>query len=120
MKKKIVYLALDEDEIKFASESKSEVNNYIENQAYEARARAMEELGIDDDETEEQLQRAELYASMEGYFLDKTKVNITGLDEDDEVELDNGTEIRVGDILDKLDEDEDDDYDEEFEDDGEK
>ena len=41
------------------------------------------------------------------------RVNITGLDENDDVTLDNGTEINIGDILEKLnaaDEDEDDEY----------
>ena len=42
MSKMIVYLAMDEDEIEFASEDREDVRNYIENYAYEARERAMQ------------------------------------------------------------------------------
>lgn len=102
---------MDEDEIEFASEDKKEVKNYIENYAYEARGRAMEELCIDDDATPEQLARADLYAVTEGDFLTLAKVNITGLDENDEVTLEDGTELSVGDILEKLNSDDNDDED---------
>ncbi len=112
MTRLIVYLAMDTDgEIKFASEDREDVEAYIDNYGYEARDRAMQELGMDEDADEKDLAEAEFYAGTEGDFLELHQVNISGLDENDEVTLEDGTELSVGDILEKLNSDDNDDED---------
>lgn len=67
-----IYVVMNEGEVAYASTDKESANAYADTQGFEARARVLEEWGNDDPS------------------------------EDDTVELPDGTEIEVSEILEKL------------------
>ena len=67
-----IYVVMNEGEVAYASIDKESANAYADTQGFEARARVLEEWGNDDPS------------------------------EDDTVELPDGTEIEVSEILEKL------------------
>ena len=101
MKYNTVYIVINEGEVEYASEDKEEAEAYADTKGYEARERVLNEWG-NDDPSEKDIADADLQAGIDGDFYEVEKVNISGKSEDDTIELSDGTEIDVSDILEKL------------------
>ncbi len=103
MKYKIVYLIIKESDVVYASEDKESANGYAEEKNYKARIRVLKEWSIDDP-TNKDIAEADYQVGYDGDFHEVKKVDISNLTEDDTIEIDDGTEIHVSDILENLDE----------------
>lgn len=101
MKYNTVYIVINEGEVAYASEDKEDAEAYADTKGYEARKRVLNEWG-NDDPSDEDIGEADLQAGMDGDFYEVEKVNISGKSEDDTIELSDGIEINVSDILEKL------------------
>lgn len=101
MKYKNVYIVINEGEIAFASTDRDEAKGYAETQEYINRDEVLERWG-NEDPTEENLAEAVFQAGYDNGCYDVEKVDITGLSEDDTITTQDGTEIDVSDILEKL------------------
>ena len=93
-----IYVVMNEGEVAYASTDKESANAYADTQGFEARARVLEEWG-NDDPSEDDIAEADLQA---GDYYEVVKVDVSNLAEDDTVELPDGTEIEVSEILEKL------------------
>ena len=108
MKYGILYVVTNEGEIVYASTDREKAEGYADTKGYEARQRVLDEWGNDDPD-EKDLAEADFQAGFDGDYYDVEAVDITGLTEDSTVQLMDGTEVDVSEILKKLDKDEDDD-----------
>lgn len=96
-----IYVVMNEGEVAYASTDKESANAYADTQGFEARARVLEEWG-NDDPSEDDIAEVDLQAGFDGDYYEVVKVDISNLAEDDTVELPDGTEIEVSEILEKL------------------
>lgn len=96
-----IYVVMNEGEVAYASTDKESANAYADTQGFEARARVLEEWG-NDDPSEDDIAEADFQAGFDGDYYEVVKVDISNLAEDDTVELPDGTEIEVSEILEKL------------------
>lgn len=101
MKFSIVYIVMNEGEVVYASEDKKLAEAYAENQGYKARERVLDEWG-NDDPTDDDIGEADFQAGFDGDYYEVERVDISNLTDDDIVEISDGTEIDVSDILEKL------------------
>lgn len=101
MKFSKVYVVTKIDEIVFASEDIDEARGFAESKHYEARKNVLNDWGNDDPD-ERDLADAEWQAGADGEFYEVAEVDLSNKSEDDKVELDNGEEIEVAEILEKL------------------
>ena len=101
MKYEVVYVVMNEGEVVYASKSKRQAEAYTENQAYKARQRVLQEWG-NDDPTEEDMMEADFQAGFDGDYYEVERVDLSNLNSDDMVELSDGTEIEVSEILEQL------------------
>lgn len=97
----IVYVVMNEGEVVYASTSKEFADGYADNQGYNARQEVLDKWG-NDDPTEEDIAEADFQAGFDGDYYEVVKVNISSKTEDDIIELPDGREIEVADILEKL------------------
>lgn len=104
MKHGILYIVLNEGEVEYASPNKSAAQLYANNSFLSARDAILEEWGIDDP-VDKDLDEASFQAGFDGGCYEVEKVDLTNLNYDDTVEISDGSEIDVSDILEKLQED---------------
>ena len=98
---KIVFIVLDEDEPVFASPYRAAAQAFIDNQMLKSRNAYLEEWG-NDDPSEKDLMEANGQADT----FEMRRCNLSGVDYDDTIELDNGMKIDASDIFDLLEESE--------------
>ncbi|MEY8425069.1 hypothetical protein AALB52_20480 [Lachnospiraceae bacterium 38-14] len=101
MKYNTVYIVINEGEVVYASEDKEDADAYADTKGYEARQRVLSEWG-NDDPSDEDVAEADLQAGMDGDYYEVKRVNLSNKSEDDTIELSDGTEIDVSDIIEKL------------------
>jgi hypothetical protein len=101
MKFDIVYAVMCEDQVEYASTAKEYAEEYADSQRYKARQEVLDEWG-NDDPTEENIAEADFQAGFDGNYYEVVKINLSGKTEDDVVELPDGDEVEVSDILEKL------------------
>lgn len=101
MKYDIVYVVMCEGEVEFASTDEESAEGYADNQSYNARQEVLDEWG-NDDPTEKDIAEADFQAGFNGDYYEVVKVDISNKTEDDMVELPDGNEVEVSDILEKL------------------
>lgn len=101
MKYDIVYIVIREGEVEFASIDEELAKGYADNQGFNARQEVLDEWG-NDDPSEEDIAEADFQAGFNGDYYEVVKVDISNKTEDDMVELPNGDEVEVFDILEKL------------------
>lgn len=100
MKYDIVYVVMCEGEVKYASTYEESANEYADNQSYDARQEVLDEWG-NDDPTEKDIAEADFQAGFNGDYYEVVKVDISNK-EDDMIELPDGNEVEVSDILRKI------------------
>lgn len=96
-----IYAVLNEDEVVFASEDRNEAEAFAEDKRYEARKRVLNDWDNDDPDVRD-LDEADLQAGADGDIYEVIKVDLSKKTEDNMVELDNGVEIEVEEILEML------------------
>ena len=101
MRNGIIYVVINEGEVSYASTDKESANAYADTQGFEARVRVLEEWD-NEDPSEDDIEEADFQAGFDGDYYEVVKVDISNLVEDDTVELPDGTEIEVSEILEKL------------------
>lgn len=101
MKYNNVYVVVNEGEMEYASTERENAEEYASEKNYRARQAVLDDWG-NDDPTEENIAEADFQAGFDGDFHQVEKVNLEGKTEDDVVELSDGTELDVSDILEKL------------------
>ena len=101
MKYEIVYVVMCEGEVEYASIDKENAKEYADNQSYNVRERVFDEWD-NDDPSEEDIAEANFEAGFNGDYYEVVKVDISNRKEEDMVELPNGDEVEVSDILVKL------------------
>ena len=101
MKYNILYIVMNEGEVEYASTDKERAEAYVDYQMYKARERVLDEWG-NDDPTEKDIAEADFQAGFDGDYYKVVKVDISNLAEDDMIELPDGSEIEVSEILEKL------------------
>ena len=101
MKYGIVYVVMNEGEVEYASTNKEYAEAFADNKGYDAAQEVLEEWD-NDDPTDEDIAEAGFQAGFDGDYYEVVKVNIANKTEDDMVELPDGTEIEVVEILEKL------------------
>lgn len=101
MKYDIVYVVMCEGEVEYASTDEESAKGYADNQGYNARQEVLDKWGIDDP-TEKDIAEANFQTGFDGGYYEVVKVDISNKTENDMVELPNGDEVEVSDILEKL------------------
>lgn len=105
MKYDKVYIVINEGEVAFASKDSELAHSYADNKEIEANQEVLADWDIDDP-TDKDIMEAGFQAGYDGGCFEVEIVNISGLSEDDTIEISDGTEIDVSDILEKLEENE--------------
>lgn len=101
MKHSIIYVVVNEGDVVYASADKESANAYADTKEIEARERVLEEWG-NDDPSESELVEADYQAGFDGDSYEVQKIDISNQTEDGTVELQDGTEIEMSEILEKL------------------
>ncbi len=101
MKYDVVYIVIREGEVEFASVDEESTEGYAYNQGFNARQEVLDEWD-NDDPSEEDIAEADFQAGFNGDYYEVVEVDISNKTEDDTIELSNGDEIEVFDILKKL------------------
>ena len=101
MKCNILYVVMNEGEVEYASTDKEMAEAYADDQMYKSRERVLDEWG-NDDPTENDIAEADFQGGFDGDYYEVVKVDISNLTEDDMIELPDGSEIEVSEILEKL------------------
>ncbi len=101
MKYDIVYVVICEGEVEYASTDEETAEDYADEQMYIAREEVLDEWD-NDDPTEKDIAEADFQAGFDGDYHEVVKVDISNRTENDMVELPNGNEVEVSDILEKL------------------
>lgn len=101
MKYGIVYVVMCDGEVEYASTNEELAEGYADNQGYNARQEVLDEWD-NDDPTEEDIAEADFQAGFNGDYYEVVKVDISSKTEDDTIELPDGNEVEVSDILEKL------------------
>lgn len=101
MKYDIVYLDMCEGEIEYASMDEERAEAHAYNQMYNAREAVLDEWDIDDP-TEKDILEADFQAGFDGDCHEIIEVDISNLTENDMIELPDGNEIEVSEILEML------------------
>lgn len=104
-----VYIVINEGELVYASTDKDSADAYAESKGYEARTQALDDMGIDDP-TEKDIADADQLAGYGGYY-DVQVISLYGKEDDDCISLEDGTELCVWEIKEKLEENQGDEYD---------
>lgn len=97
----VVYVAMCNGVIKYASTEKDNANDYAYNQNVNARQEVLDEWE-NDDPTEEDIAEAAFQAGFDGEFYEVVKVDISNKTDDDTIELPDGTEVEVAEIKEAL------------------
>lgn len=101
MKHSIIYVVVNEGDVVYASADKESANAYADTKGIEARESVLEEWG-NDDPSESELAEADYQAGFDGDYYEVQKIDISNQTEDGTVELQDGTEIEMSEILEKL------------------
>lgn len=101
MKYSIVYIVLNEGEVVYASEDKESAQAYADSKSFEASGDVLDDWDIDDP-TDEDIMEASFQAGYDGGCYEVERVNISDLSDDDTIEISDGSEIDVSDILEKM------------------
>ena len=101
MKYNIVYVVMCEGEVEFASTDEENAKTFADNQMYNAREEVLDEWG-NDDPTENDIFEADYQAGFNGDYYEVIKIDISNRTVDDTLELPDGNEVEVSDILEKL------------------
>lgn len=101
MKYNNVYIVIHEGDVVYASTDKESAEGYADEQMYNAREAVLDEWE-NDDPTEKDIEDADWQVGLNGDFYEVIKVNISNKMDDDTLELPNGDEVDVSDILEKL------------------
>ena len=101
MKFSKVYVVTKIDEVVFASEDIDEARGFAESKQYQERESVLNEWDNDDPD-ERDLGYAEWQAGADGEYYEVEEVDLSNKTEDDTVELENGNEVEVADILEML------------------
>lgn len=101
MKFSIVYIVMNEGEVVYASENKELAEAYAFNKGCKARERVLDDWE-NDDPSDEDIWEAGFQAGYDGDYYEVERVDISNLADDGTVEILDGTEIDVSDILEKL------------------
>lgn len=97
----IIYVVTNEGDVVYASTDKESATAYADTEAIEARERVLKEWG-NDDPSESEIAEADFQAGWDGDCYEVEKIDISNHTEDDTVELRDGTEIEMSEILEKL------------------
>ena len=100
MKYSIVYAVMCDGEVAYASTNREDAREYVEDKGYKARKEILERNDVDDPEVGD-IAYADFIAGYEEYYEIEI-IDITNKAEDDIIELSDGGEIEVSEILDKL------------------
>lgn len=101
MKYNNVYVVMREGDVVYASTDKEMAEAYADSQMCNAREAVLKEWG-NDDPTEKDIAEADFQAGFDGDYYEVIKVDISNKTEDDTLELPDGSEIEVSDILEEL------------------
>lgn len=101
MKYGIVYIVMHEGEVEYASTDRQSAKEYADNQMENGTVEVLNRWG-NDDPTGKDIYEAAFQSGYEGDYYEVTKVDISNKTEDDTVELPNGIEIEVSEILKNL------------------
>lgn len=101
-----VYYVVNEGEVKFASYDKDEANNFADKNNDEDTNEVLENWGYgdEDDISEKRMAEAAFQAGFDGGIYEVFKIDLSKFSEDDTITLDDGTEIDVSEIIEKLNE----------------
>lgn len=103
MKYNKVYIVVNEGIgiVEYASTEREKAHEYAEEQFYKARQVVLD-AWENDDPTDENIVEADFQAGLDGACYQVVKVNLEGKTEDDVIELSDGIELEVSDILENL------------------
>ena len=101
MKYGVVYIVINEGEVAYASVDREETEEFANDRNYMAREEVLAEWE-NDDPSEENLAEADFQVGYNGDYYKVECIDISNCSEDDIIELEDGTEIEVSDILAKL------------------
>lgn len=96
-----VYVVISDGEVVYASEEREMAVGFAHTKTCEAGQRVLDEYG-NDDPSDRDMAEAVFQAGFDGDYYEVVKVDISGLDSDDVVELDSGEELDVSDILEAM------------------
>lgn len=108
-----IYVVINEGEPVFASKNEEDAHAYADDQGLQARSEILNDWN-NDDPTEEDIAEADWQAGIDGYYYQVEKVSLFDLQNNDTIELSDGTEINSLDVLDLLGKQEDSDVSETF------
>ena len=94
----VVYVVTNEYEFADVFETMEEAEWYKQSKGTEAIQRVLDEWGIDDP-TEEDIDNANIQAGIDGVCYEIEPVDISGMKEDDVIQLTNGAEVDMEEIL---------------------
>ena len=94
----VVYVVTNEYEFADVFETMEEAEWYKQSKGTEAIQRVLDEWGIDDP-TEEDIDNANIQAGIDGVCYEIEPVDISGMEEDDVIQLTNGAEVDMEEIL---------------------
>lgn len=101
-----VYVVMCDGEVEYATTDSESAEGYKDTQNYNSREDVLEEWDIDDPD-EKDIAEADYQAGYEGDYFEVVEVNLSGKEEDDIIELPDGTEIIVSEILEKFEKEDD-------------
>ena len=108
-----IYVVINEGEPVVASKNEEDAHAYADDQGLQARSEILNDWN-NDDPTEEDIAEADWQAGIDGYYYQVEKVSLFDLQNNDTIELSDGTEINSLDVLDLLGKQEDSDVPETF------
>ncbi len=97
-----IFVVINGEDVVFASEEYEKARTYAEKQNYAGRKRAMNELGLDEDASVDEVGLAEYQLGYDGDLFTVERCDLTGLTLDDEAELEDGSVLDVRDIVSAL------------------
>lgn len=97
----IVYIVMCEGEVVYASVDRESAEGYAYDQTCKAIQEVLDEWG-NDDPTEDDIDDAELQSGQDGVCYESHEIDLSSKTEDDIIELPDGSEIEVFEILEKL------------------
>lgn len=95
---KLLYIVVNYGEILFASHEKEEAEAFAENESFKAMTRALKELDIDDP-SEKDYDDAFFKAGQDEGSYEIFPINLKDADENGIIELEDGTEVEINEIL---------------------
>lgn len=101
-----IYVVINEGEPVFASKNEENAYAYADDQGFRARSETLKEWN-NDDPTEEDIAEADWQAGIDGCYYYVKEVSLFNLQNNDTIELSDGTEINSLDVLELLEEEKD-------------